>query len=131
LSQQAVVQQMGVGYSTVSNWLAAGIFPERKLREQASHLDRYIPYLILRSEDWCHSMACLFRELAEQGYKGLYESIQDNLVRLLSAVRKNAVGPSLKALCSSNLTTSGFLVSSSPRNITGSPYFSGECYAKM
>jgi len=33
-------------------------------------------------------MACLFRELVEQGYKGSYESVRDNLVRMLPEGRK-------------------------------------------
>ncbi len=89
LSQQAIAQRAGVGHSTVSNWLAAGTFPERKPREQASHLNRYLPYLILRWEDGCHNIACLFRELVEQGYQGSYESVRDNLVRLLPTGRKH------------------------------------------
>jgi transposase len=35
-----------------------------------------------------HNVACLFRELVEQGYKGSYESVRDNLVRLLPEGRK-------------------------------------------
>ncbi len=97
LSQQAIAQRAGVGHSTVSNWLAAGTFPERKPREQASHLNRYLPYLFQRWEDGCHTIACLFRELVEQGYQGSYESVRDNLVRLLPTGRKNAVDSSSKA----------------------------------
>ncbi len=97
LSQQAIAQRAGVGHSTVSNWLAAGTFPERKPREQASHLNRYLPYLFQRWEDGCHNIACLFRELVEQGYQGSYESVRDNLVRLLPTGRKHAVDSSSKA----------------------------------
>src|SRR2546425_1702699 len=85
-----IAEQVGIGHSTVSNWLASGTFPERKPREQASHLDRYLPYLLERWEDGCHNIACHFRELVERGYKGSYESVRDNLVRLLPAGRKNA-----------------------------------------
>ncbi len=88
MSQAAIARQVGIGASTVQSWLAAGTFPERKPREQGSHLDRYLPYLILRWKDGCHNMACLFRELAEQGYKGSYESVRGNLVRLLPEGRK-------------------------------------------
>jgi len=89
LSQAAIAQQVGIGASTVQSWLAAGTFPERKPREQASQLDPYLPYLFQRWEDGCHNIACLFRELVEQGYKGSYESVRDNLLRLLPAGRKN------------------------------------------
>lgn len=88
LSQAAIARQVGIGASTVQSWLAAGAFPERKPREQGSHLDRYLPYLFQRWEDGNHNMACLFRELVEQGYKGSYESVRDNLVRLLPGGRK-------------------------------------------
>ena len=45
MSQAAIARRVGMGASTVQAWLAAGKFPERKPREQASHLDRYLPYL--------------------------------------------------------------------------------------
>jgi transposase len=89
ISHSAIARQVGIGASTVQSWLAAGTFPERKPREQASRLDRYLPYLFQRWEDGCHNIACLFRELVGQGYKGSYESVRDNLVRLLPTGRKN------------------------------------------
>ncbi len=97
MSHAAIAQQVGIGASTVQSWLAAGRFPERKPREQASHLDRYLPYLFQRWEDGCHNMACLFRELVEQGYKGSYGSVRDNLVRLLPTGRKHEASSSSKA----------------------------------
>jgi transposase len=96
MSQAAIARQLGMGASTVQSWLAGGTFPERKPREQGSHLDRYLPYLFRRWEDGCHTIACLFRELMEQGYKGSYESVRDTLVRLLPAGRKNAADSSSK-----------------------------------
>src|SRR5258708_473557 len=45
LSQEAIAQCMGMGHSTVGQWLAAGTFPERKRREQSSRLDPYLPIL--------------------------------------------------------------------------------------
>jgi len=97
MSQAAIARQVGIGASTVQSWLAAGRFPERKPREQASQLDQYLPYLFQRWQDGCHNIACLFRELVEQGYKGSYESVRDNLVRLLPTGRKNAADSSSKA----------------------------------
>lgn len=96
-SQQTIAQQVGISLRTVQRWLAAGTFPERKPREQASHLDRYLPYLFERWEGGCHNIACLFRELVEQGYKGSYASVRDNLARLLPTGRKNETCPSSKA----------------------------------
>jgi transcriptional regulator with XRE-family HTH domain len=90
MSQQAIVERTGIGHSTISRWLAQGCFPERKPREQASQVDRYLPYLLQRWEEGCHTLAGLFRELVEQGYKGSYESVRDNIVRLLPTGRKSA-----------------------------------------
>jgi Transposase len=89
VSQTSIAQQTGVGHSTVQRWLAAGTFPERKPREQGNQLEQYLPYLVRRWEDGCHTSAGLFRELVEQGYKGSYESVRDNIVRLLPSGRKN------------------------------------------
>jgi len=94
LSQQAIARQVGIGASTVQSWLAVSAFPERKPRQQSSQLDRYLPYLIQRWAEGCHNIACLFRELVEQGYKGSYESVYDNLVRLLPEGRKHAAAVS-------------------------------------
>ena len=97
MSQATIARQVGIGASTVQSWLAAGTFPERKPREQASQLDRYLPYLFGRWEDGCHNIACLFRELVERGYKGSYESVRDTLVRLLPTGRKNEASSSSRA----------------------------------
>ncbi|GHO59970.1 hypothetical protein KSB_84450 [Ktedonobacter robiniae] len=78
LSRAAFARQVGIGASTVQSWLAAGRFPERKPREQASHVDRYLPYLIRRWEDGCHNIADLFQEPVKQGYQGSYESIRNS-----------------------------------------------------
>jgi transposase len=94
MSQQAIAQRVGIGHSTISNWLAAGTFPERKPREQVSHVDAYLPYLCERWESGCHTIAGLFRELVEQGSD---ESVRDTLVRLLAEGRKHATHTSLKA----------------------------------
>ncbi|HKF37848.1 MAG TPA: helix-turn-helix domain-containing protein, partial [Ktedonobacteraceae bacterium] len=45
MSQAAIAERVGIGQSTVGNWLAAGTFPERKPREQACRLDPYLPYI--------------------------------------------------------------------------------------
>jgi transposase len=97
LSQAAIARQVGRGASTVQSWLAAGTFPERKPREQASQLDQYLPYLFQRWSEGCHNIACLFRELVEQGYQGSYASVRDNLVRLLPNGRKKEASSSAQA----------------------------------
>ena len=97
MSQATIAQQVGIGASTVQSWLAAGTFPERKPREQASRLDRYLPSLLLRWEEGSHTIADLFRELVEQGYTGSYESVRDTLVRLLPQGRKSKASAASKA----------------------------------
>lgn len=111
LSQAAIARQVGIGASTVQSWLAAGTFPERKPREQASHVDRFLPYLVQRWEDGCHNIAGLFQELVEQGYQGSYESVRNALVRRLPNGRKNALHSSLRtpALATARRATFLFL----------------------
>jgi len=116
-SQAAIARQVGIGASTVQSWLAAGTFPERKPREQASQLDRYLPYLILRWEDGCQNIACLFRELVERGYKGCYGSVYDNLVRLLPTGRKHAADSSSKALALATSRQAAFLFLRRPQEL--------------
>jgi transposase len=88
MSQAAIARRVGMGASTVQAWLAAGEFPERKPREQASRLDRYLPSLRKRWEEGCHNMTRLFQELGEQGYQGSSERVRDNILRRLPQGRK-------------------------------------------
>jgi transposase len=117
VSQHAIAQQVGIGQSTVERWLAAGSFPERKPREQSSQLDRYLPYLILRWEDGCHNIASLFRELVEQGYKGSYASVRDNIVRLLPTGRKNGASSLPKASVLATSRQAAFLFLARPERL--------------
>ncbi len=81
LSHQAIAEQVGVGHSTVQRWIAAGTFPERKRREQASQLD---PYLALIRDQWalgCHNAASIYRTLLTQGYRGSYGSVYTLIAR--------------------------------------------------
>jgi transposase len=117
MSQQAIARQVGIGASTVQSWLATGMFPERKPREQASQLDRYLPYLSQRWESGCHNIACLFRELVEQGYKGSYGSVYDKLVRLLPTGRKHAADSSSKASALATSRQAAFLFLRRPEKL--------------
>jgi transposase len=117
LSHAAIARQVGIGASTVQSWLAAGTFPERKPREQASQLDAYLPYLFQRWEDGCHNIACLFRELVEQGYKGSYASVRDNLLRLLPAGRKNEASSSSKVPALATSRQAAFLFLRRPEKL--------------
>lgn len=90
MSQAAIAERVGIGHSTVSNWLAAGTYPETTRGPYVSRLDPYLPYLFQRWESGCHNIAALFRELVDRGYKGSYESVRDHLVRRLPGGKKNA-----------------------------------------
>jgi len=96
MSHEAIALQVGMGASTMQRWLATDAFPERKPREQGSQVDRYLPYLRKRWEEGCHNMTRLFQELVQQGYKGSYASVRDNMIRLLPQGRKVSVTPSFK-----------------------------------
>ena len=119
LSQAAIARQVGIGASTVQSWLAAGTFPERKPREQASQLDQYLPYLFQRWSEGCHNIACLFRELVEQGYQGSYASVRDNLVRLLPNGRKKEASSSAQAPALPTSRQAAFLFLRRPEKLAG------------
>jgi transposase len=119
LSQQAIAQQLGIGHSTASRWLATGTFPERKPREQTSHVDPYLPYLCERWQAGCHTMASLFRELVEQGYQGSYESVRDHLLRLLPNGRKKAVDAKAQVPALPTARQAAFLFVRRPEKLEG------------
>ncbi len=118
MSQQAIAQHLGLSLRTVQRWVAAGTFPERKPREQASPLDRYLPYLCERWEAGCQNIARLFRELVEQGYQGSYASVRDNVVRLLPTGRKNETSPPSKAPVLSTSRQATFLFLRRPETLS-------------
>jgi transposase len=89
-SQIAIADAVGIGHATVSRWLAHGAFPEQQPRPRKTGLDSYLPYLRERWEAGCHNIAQLYRELVARGYTKSYESVYDQLVRLLPEGRKNA-----------------------------------------
>jgi transposase len=82
MSQAAIAKRVGIGQSTVGNWLAAGAY--------VSRLDPYLPYLFQRWESGCHNMVRLHQELVARGYKGSYASVRDHLVRRLPEGKKNS-----------------------------------------
>ena len=90
MSQAAIAERVGIGQRTVSNWLAAGRYPETTRGPYVSRLDPYLPYLFQRWESGCHNMVRLHQELVAQGYKGSYASVRDHLVRRLPEGKKNS-----------------------------------------
>src|SRR5215471_18840869 len=89
MSQAAIAKRVGIGHSTVSNWLAAGAYPETTHGPYVSRLDPYLPYLFQRWESGCHNMVRLHQELVARGYKGSYASVRDHLIRRLPGGKKN------------------------------------------
>jgi|SRR6266700_2811295 len=90
MSQAAIAKRVGMGQSTVGNWLAAGAYPETTRGPYVSRLDPYLPYLFQRWESGCHNMVRLHQELVARGYKGSYASVRDHLVRRLPEGKKNS-----------------------------------------
>ena len=90
MSQAAIAKRVGIGQSTVGNWLAAGAYPETSRGPYVSRLDPYLPYLFQRWESGCHNMVRLHQGLLAQGYRGSYASVRDHLVRRLPEGKKNA-----------------------------------------
>jgi transposase len=90
MSRAAIAKRVGIGQSTVGNWLAAGTYPETTRGPYVSHLDSYLPSLFQRWESGCHTMVRLHQELVARGYKGSYASVRDHLIRYLPEGKKNA-----------------------------------------
>ena len=89
-SQTAIADQVGIGHATVSRWLAHDTFPEQQPRPRKTGLDSHLPFLRERWEAGCHNIAQLYRELVTRGYTQSYESVHEQLVRLLPEGKKNA-----------------------------------------
>lgn len=90
MSHAAIAKRVGIGESTVSNWLAVGSYPETTRGSYVSRLDPYLPYLFQRWQSGCHNIVRLHQELVAQGYKGSYASVRDHIVHRLPEGKKNA-----------------------------------------
>ena len=80
MTHRAIADQVGIGLTTIQNWLLAGTFPERKPREQASQLDPYRSYVEKRWSEGYHNLMGIYRELQAQGYRGSYENVRAQFV---------------------------------------------------
>src|SRR5258708_32622546 len=80
MTRRAIADQVGIGLTTLQNWLLAGTFPERKPREQASQLDPYRPYVQKRWSEGYHHLMGISRELQAQGDQGSYENVRAQFV---------------------------------------------------
>ena len=59
MSHQAIADHLSMGHATVQRWLKEGQFPKRKVREQGSQLDPFLPYIQLRRSQGCSNMVQL------------------------------------------------------------------------
>lgn len=80
MTRRAIADQVGIGLTTIQNWLLAGTFPERKPREQSSQLDPYRPYVENRWSQGYHNLMGIYRELRAQGYQGSYANVRAQFV---------------------------------------------------
>lgn len=89
MSHAAIAKRVGMGEGTVSNWLAAGTYPETTRGPYTSRIDPYLPYLFERWDSGGHNMVQLHQELTARGYKGSYASVRDHIIRRLPDGKKN------------------------------------------
>jgi transposase len=76
MTRHAIANQLGIGLTTIQNWVLAGTFPERKPREQSSQLDPFRPYVQKRWSQGYHNLMGIYRELQTQGYRGSYANVR-------------------------------------------------------
>jgi transposase len=88
LDLATIARRVGVSRRTVTRFLAAGIFPERKRRTSGpGQLDPYIPYLLERWDAGCHNATQLWRELCTQGYVYSHALVHSYVARLRKGER--------------------------------------------
>ncbi len=102
VSQTEIARIVGLNQKTISTWLAANGFPERKpLPVGSKSLRPYLEYIHRRWDEGCHTAARLHREICELGYDRGPHSIQDYCARLrqglvLHAHERMAVKPAIR-----------------------------------
>ncbi|GHO50726.1 transposase [Ktedonospora formicarum] len=89
-SQTAIANRVGIAHSTVSRWLRCDTYPERQPPLRKTGVDAHLPFLRERWGAGCHNIMQMYRELLERGYKGSYQSVYDQVFRLLPGGTKNA-----------------------------------------
>jgi len=76
LSKREIARRMGIHFSTVRRFLAAGCFPERAQRWSPRATDPYVDYLRRRWKEGCQNARQLTAELKQQGFKGSYDMVR-------------------------------------------------------
>lgn len=75
-----IARQVGVSMRTISRWLTAHAFPERKPRSgETSCLDPYTPVLLEHWQSGCHNGIYLWRMIQGLGFVGSYGLVADYL----------------------------------------------------
>jgi transposase len=69
-SQSEAATSVGLSLRTVQRWITTGVFPERKHRVFASHVDAFGSYLERRLAEGCINASQLWREIRQQGFRG-------------------------------------------------------------
>ncbi|MHC5775947.1 ISL3 family transposase [Nostoc sp.] len=74
---KAIARQVGIGVTSVFNYLRTPTFPEPTRRRSLgrSILVPYHEYILQRWNQGCHEGLLLFEEIQKQGYKGSYDTV--------------------------------------------------------
>jgi transposase len=76
VSIRSIAERVGIGERTVTRWLQAGRFPERRRRsERPGQVAPLRAYLRERWSQGCHHATLLWYELQTRGYTGCYGSV--------------------------------------------------------
>ena len=66
-----IARNLVMSRTTVAKYVAAGSFPERKVRANPpTQMTPFAAYLERRWQEGCHNSAQLWREIREQGFPG-------------------------------------------------------------
>ena len=83
LAQATIARRVGISNRTVTRWLAADGFPERKRRHgDTSILEPYLPFVLEQWQAGCHNATHLWRTLKTQGFPGSYSVVAGYLAHL-------------------------------------------------
>ncbi len=114
MSQELIGRFVGVGHSTVSRWLRALTFPERKPREQASQLDPYRRYVQKRQSEGYRNLMGIYRELQARGYQGSYATLHAQFATSSSKTRTKQAPSSLLTPALGSRTASDMVICAPP-----------------
>ena len=70
VTQHEIARSCDVGIRTIRRWIRAQVFPERRIAERRSTVDRHREYLEQRWNEGCHNATQLWHELRARGFTG-------------------------------------------------------------